>query len=192
LTSSLEWAISAAASIATTALRAGREVGLVSEAGVGDRAARFGDATALARHLALVRPQRHYSLATLATPIRVAARDSALIAVLGRLDPDDLRLLADAQPRARTAPALALLLDVDSWDTPLPEYGEPDGTEFPAPGPALADVPATAESTSPVHASAALLRNAGWRVAVVRRGMATGQAWRLLGATPASVPVAAR
>lgn len=178
LTSSLEWAVSAAASIATMALRAGRDVGLISDAGAGERPVRFSDPTAIARHLALVRPQRHYELATLAAPVRVAARDSALVAVLGRLAADDLRLLADALPRARTAPALALLLDVDSWDAPLPE----------------ADSSVETDADSPVHGSAALLRSAGWRVALVRRGMTTAQVWRLLvaGATgPASSPTAA-
>jgi uncharacterized protein (DUF58 family) len=189
LTSSLEWAISAAASIATLALRTGREVGIVGEPGAGDRAHRFGDATAVARHLALVRAQKHYGLATLATPLRAAARDSALVAVLGRLSPDDLRLLADAQPRARSAPALALLLDVDSWAGPPPVDsvsdvgGDPggdmdSGTEFPF-GNVQSGEPVSDPGSS-VHASAALLRSAGWRVAVVRRGTTTAQAWRLL------------
>jgi uncharacterized protein (DUF58 family) len=158
LTSSLEWAVSAAASVATLAIRSGRDVGLITSPGADDRAIRFGEATALARHLALVRPQKFYDLATLAVPVRTAARDSALIAILGRLAPDDLRMLADAQPRARSVPALALLLDVESW--------------------AVAD--GAVEPGSPVEASAALLRGAGWRVAVVRRGMTTAQAWRLL------------
>ena len=193
LTSSLEWAISAAASIATLALRTGREVGIVGEPGAGDRAHRFVDATAVARHLALVRAQKHYGLATLATPLRAAARDSALVAVLGRLSPEDLRLLADAQPRARSAPALALLLDVDSWAGPPPSSsdsgvgGDPDGdsagdpdrdSEF-----SFASVESGEVGSDPgssVHASAALLRNAGWRVTVVRRGTTTAQAWRLL------------
>jgi hypothetical protein len=36
------------------------------------------------------------------------------------------------------------------------------------------------EPGTTVAASAALLRGAGWRVAVVRRGMTTAQVWRLL------------
>jgi hypothetical protein len=107
----------------------------------------------------------------LATPLRVAARDSALVAVLGRLGPDDLRLLADAQPRARSVQALALLLDVDSWAEPM---GEPiDSPDEPLGG-------TEGRPGSAVEASAALLRGAGWRVAIVRRGMATAQVWRLL------------
>lgn len=189
LTSSLEWAISAAASIATLALRSGREVGIVGEPGSGDRAHRFGDATAVARHLALVRAQKHYGLATLATQLRAAARDSALVAVLGRVSPDDLRLLADAQPRARSAPALALLLDVDSWVGPPPEDGDSGiggdvGTDMDSDSEFSSGSGESDERVSDpgasVHASAALLRNAGWRVAVVRRGTTTAQAWRLL------------
>ena len=171
LASSLEWAVSAAASIATTAIRSGREVGVITDVASGEHAVRLGEATALARHLALVRPQRHHDLTMLATPLRVAARDSALVAVLGRVGPDDLRLLADAQPRARSVQALALLLDVDSWAEPM---GEPiDSPDEPLGG-------TEGRPGSAVEASAALLRGAGWRVAIVRRGMATAQVWRLL------------
>jgi hypothetical protein len=93
----------------------------------------------------------------MAGPLRTAARDSALIGVLGRLDPITLRTLADAHPRGRSSPALALLLDVDTWlDPELPPTGRP------------------------VHSAAEVLRNAGWRATVVRCGDTTPQAWQLL------------
>lgn len=181
LTDSLEWTVSAAASIATQAMRSGREVGLIGDPGQTDRL-RFSDPGSLAEHLACVRTNRHHDLSALAGPLRTAARDSSVIAVLGRLTPVDLRMLADAHPRARSAPALALLLDVDSWAEPLPAPHEapvpgvaPD-PEVPSAGGAASGEPATAE----VEKEAMLLRNAGWRVAVVRRGMPTAQVWRLL------------
>jgi uncharacterized protein (DUF58 family) len=155
LTSSLEWAVSAAASIGTRLLLAGRETALLSDPS-GDRV-RFGDSGRLATHLATVREIAQADLAPMAGPLRTAARDSALIAVLGRLDPVTLRTLADAHPRGRSSPALALLLDVDTWADPeLPPGGRP------------------------VDAAAEVLRDAGWRATVVRCGDATPQAWQLL------------
>jgi len=85
------------------------------------------------------------------------------VAVLGRLEPVTLRTLADAHPRGRSAPALAMLLDVDTWRDP----------ELPAGGRA-------------VNAAAEVLRNAGWRVTVVRCGDPTALAWQLLLAGSAS------
>jgi hypothetical protein len=89
--------------------------------------------------------------------IRTAARDSSLVAVLGHLDPATLRTLADAHPRGRSSPAFALLLDVETWRDPEIE-GPP----------------------AEVAAAASVLRNAGWRVTVVRCGDTTPQAWQVL------------
>jgi hypothetical protein len=94
----------------------------------------------------------------MAAPIRSAARDSSLIAVIGRLDPATLRTLADAHPRGRSSPAFALLLDVDTW-----RDADPDGLRR--------------TEASP---GAAVLRNAGWRVTVVRHGESTAEAWQVL------------
>jgi hypothetical protein len=141
----------------------------------------------MSAHLALVRGQRHYDLAALAQPLRTAARDSALVAIVGRLHADDLRLLADAQPRARSASALGILLDVDSWSEPLPmEDGAADAVP-PSRGVDAAPRPpigpwagSPVDGPSQLAASAGLLRAAGWRVVVVRRGMPAAQVWRLL------------
>jgi hypothetical protein len=54
-----------------------------------------------------------------------------------------------------------MLMDVDTWA---------------APGAAAAGH----MTLSPVEASAAVLRNAGWRVRVVRHGDTTAQAWQVL------------
>lgn len=155
LTSSLEWAVSAAASIGSHVLVRGRELNLLSDPS-SDRL-RFGEPQRLATHLAGVRELGHPDLASMAGSIRTAARDSALIAVLGRMDPASLRTLADAHPRGRSSPAFALMLDVESWRDP--------DTDSPQPK---------------VEAAAAVLRNAGWRVTVVRCGDTTPQAWQVL------------
>ncbi len=159
LTSSFEWAVSATASIGSHLLMAGRKVSLVADPAAGDRL-RFGDARRLTDHLAEVRDSGRADLARSAELLRAAARDSTLIAVLGRLAPRDLRALADAHARGRSSPAFALLLDVDSWTAPSGRA--PTGPQR--------ELAGTAE----------VLRSAGWRVVVVERGHSTTQAWQLL------------
>jgi hypothetical protein len=118
---------------------------------------RFGDSSRLANHLAVVREIGYDDLTAMAADVRTAARDSSLVAVLGRLDPASLRMLADSHPRGRSSPAFALLLDVDTWQDPDGDAEHPE-----------------------VEAAAGVLRNAGWRVSVVRRGETTAQAWEIL------------
>jgi uncharacterized protein (DUF58 family) len=154
LTSSFEWAVSAAASIGTHLLVRGRELTLLGDP-LHERL-RVPDSTALATHLASVREVNLPELTGLGAGIRTAARDSALIAVLGRLDAGSLRILADAHPRGRQSPAFAILLDVTTWRDP--------------------EAPGSPE----VDAAAEVLRNAGWRVTKVRCGESTALAWRLL------------
>lgn len=169
--SSLEWAVSAAGSIGIQAMRAGRDVGFVADTHQSART-QFVDADQLATHLATIRESSATDLTRISDLVRAAARDSALIAVLGRLGTDDLRLLSGAIPRGRATPAVALLLDVDSW-----AGRRPDGTR-----------PSAAES------SAAVLRSSGWRVQVVRRGTQLPYAWQLLlaGVGPSSSAAALR
>jgi uncharacterized protein (DUF58 family) len=153
-TSSLEWAVSAAASIGNHAITRGQELTVF-----GDPAAervRLLDSERLAFHLAVARELPMPDLTPLASAVRSAVRDSSFVAVLGRLDGASLRMLADAHPRGRSSPAFALLLDVDSWYDP--------------------EAPATRE----VASAAGVLRNAGWRVTTVRCGDTTPQAWQLL------------
>jgi hypothetical protein len=110
----------------------------------------------MASHLAGVHAIDYRDLAPLAAAIRNSVRDSALIAVLGTLDPVSLRTLADAHPRGRSSPAFAILLDSLTWRDSLSK-----------PNPA-------------VDAAAAVLRNAGWRVCVARCGDTTPDVWELL------------
>lgn len=155
-TSSLEWAVSAAASIGNHVLMRGRELTLLADPS-SDRL-RFANPLSLTHHLAGVRESGHPDLGAMAAPIRSAARDSSLIAVIARLDPATLRTLADAHPRGRSSPAVALLLDVDTW-----RGADPDGLR-----------------RTDVSAGAAVLRNAGWRVTVVPHGPSTAEAWQVL------------
>jgi uncharacterized protein (DUF58 family) len=154
LTSSFEWAVSAAASIGSHLLRRGRELALLGDPA--DERLRIGDSNQLATHLASAREQSYSDLTALAAPIRTAVRESSLVAVLGRLDPASVRILADAHPRGRSAPAFAVLLDVATWRDP------------------------DAEGSAELEATAAVLRNAGWRVTKVRCGDTTALAWQVL------------
>jgi uncharacterized protein (DUF58 family) len=150
--SSSEWAISAAASIGTHLMTAGRKVDLISELTPPART-RFDSAAALIDHLATVHTLRQDDLSNVAGLVRAAARDSALIAVLGRLDPVSLRVLAEAHPRGLSVPAFALLLDIGSWSGSVDDH---------------------------CAATARVLSAAGWRVAVVHCGDRTADVWRLL------------
>jgi uncharacterized protein (DUF58 family) len=160
-TSSLEWAISAVASIGTHLLFAGREVGLIDDLARPERQY-VADAGRLGDHLAELRSEPAADLSSLAGLARSAARDSALVAVLGLLDATSLRILADAHPRGAAIPAFALLLDVQTWLPP------------PASG-----VPARAVDQT-CEATARVLRGAGWSVVVVRCGDTTPVAWQSL------------
>jgi uncharacterized protein (DUF58 family) len=167
LTNSLEWAVSAAASVGAHMMLAGREVGLLADPS-GERM-RLGDRGLLATYLADVHEIGHSDLTPMAGPLRTAARDSSLVAILGELDPVTLRTLADAHPRGRSSPAFAMLLDVETWADP--------------------DLPA---DERPVFAAADVLRNAGWRATVVRCGDSTALAWQLLMAGFAGVGTSVR
>ncbi len=173
--SSLEWAVSAAASIGVRALRAGRDVGLIVDPQQSTRA-QFADADQFSTHLATIRESPAADLTRISDLIRAAARDSTLIAVLGHVSADDIRLLCGAPPRGRATPALALLLDVESW-------ADRASTAVRAPG-----------QPSAAEAAGAVLRSSGWRVQVVARGTPLPHAWQLLmaGAGPASWATAAR
>jgi uncharacterized protein (DUF58 family) len=159
--SSFEWAVSAVASIGSHALVAGRRVEIVDRLATAE-AIRVSDPQVLSRRLAEAALDAHGELAHVAPLLRSIAQESTLIAVFGRIDATALRALLTARAGGHTAPAFALLLDVDTWAA----QGLPRTS-----GPA---------KPSPTTAAATALRSAGWRVAVVRHGDTTPQAWQLL------------
>ncbi len=160
-TSSLEWAISAAASIGTHLMIAGRDVGLIDDLAAPNRV-HLGTPGRLGDRLAIVRAAQAGDLSSVAGLARSAARDSALVAVLGLLDSTSLRVLADAHPRGAAIPAFALLLDTETWLT------------APVPGMAVRSI------SAPCDTAARVLRAAGWSVVVVGRGETTAVAWQNL------------
>ncbi len=164
LTSSLEWTVSAAASIGTHLLSAGRDVALLCDLADPQRLYP-GHASRLAEYLGTVEAAPRADLVPLGGLVRTAARDSALVAVLGAVDAATLRLLADVRPRGASVPAFAMLLDVESW-------ADPDAD-------ATGDAAEVDAATRP-EAAAAVLRAAGWRVVIVRRDDSVAGAWRTL------------
>jgi uncharacterized protein (DUF58 family) len=154
---SLEWAISAVASIGSHLITSGREVTLVDDQS-GNERLRFENPAALTSHLAVVQPSNRPDLGPLAAALHTAARESALVAVVGHLDAVSVQVLADAHPRGATVPAFALLLDVASWR----------------------DDPSLDDRALERDRAAKVLRAAGWRVAVVRRGQSVAEVWAAL------------
>lgn len=157
--SSLEWAISAAASAATHGVVAGREVALIDDLAA-PAAVRIVDAGQVADRLAVVRPSSRPTLEPVARLLTATARESAVLAILGDLDPVSLRLLAGVHPRGTATTAYALVLDTASWAVATP-HGS--GT-----------------SISTVGHAVEALRAAGWHTAVARRGDPVGATLKMM------------
>jgi uncharacterized protein (DUF58 family) len=164
---SVEWAVSAAASITTHLMLAGRDVTMVDDGAVLPRAAADTPAR-LVDHLAAVRPSSRVDLTAIGGALRAASRDAALIAILGRLDAASARTLADIRPRGSTVPAYAMLLDTATWsDGPSDaQLGDPPD------GPAGDDAALAAASRA--------LQAAGWTVVTVRASDGIADVWTAL------------
>ena len=166
--SSLETAMSVAASVGVHLLRRGFEVAvvdadgepLVSDSPTGDAEGVLLDALAVAEATTAT------SVAAHAATVRRQVGDGLLVAIVGGLDLADAERLAGL--RQGTATGLAVLLDTDRWSLPPGAPGQADG-----PGRTGASPRATA--------AAALLRAAGWRVAVAGPGDTVAGLWSSLG-----------
>jgi uncharacterized protein (DUF58 family) len=161
-TRSMEWAISAVASIGSQLFLTGRDVSLIADLAARDRH-RFATQGSLVDHLAEVRAADEPSLLPVVPLLRSAMRDSTVVAVLGRLDDASLHALADAHPRGSATPAFAVLLDVDSW-----REGPP------------ADEDAAPIWTQQSRRVAETLRAAGWWVVPARSTDSVSAVWTRL------------
>lgn len=165
LRSSLEWAISAAATAATHAVVGGRDVALIDDLAV-PGAVPMLDAGQIAERLAVARPSSRPTLEPIARLLAATARESAVLAILGNLDPASLRLLTGVHPRGTATAAYALLLDTATWAVAAPhEAGAPHGS-FAA--------PTGSPASTQVERSLRVLRAAGWHTAVARRADPVG------------------
>ena len=189
---SLEWAVSAAASVALDLAHRGYQVRLVTDTGASVSSAtgdREGTADSFARSvldaLAVLPGSGNETLADAQSALRRVGTDGLLVAVLGRVDPAQAQALA--QWRRGSTVAVAVLLDTAQWSA----RGGAAGLRI------AAD-----------HIGAArLLRASGWRVIqagpqdtiaqvwprATREGQAAGdasraQAYALASPPPAVVP----
>jgi uncharacterized protein (DUF58 family) len=182
---SLEWLVEAAASIGSALAGRGAVLRTVTDAGELAPASGRGRLSAqdLLDQLATVSPSRVSGLAVGVEQLCRAAGDGPVICLLGAVGPDDVEGLV----RSRSGPTVdaAVLADIESWAGAGPSRGRRDLTS------ASRGVLARQRDDA-----AALLRQAGWRVAVARADRSVAEVWAELGgpaaASGASPAAAAR
>lgn len=160
----LEWAISAVASIGSALLAGGRDLTVVDGTSIPGRpggSVRFGTANALVDHLSEVRASGSADLSGIRADLRDAGRDSTVVAVLGALDPASVRTLVEARPRRSSAPAFAILIDTQSWVSQTLAIG-------------------AAATQSHWQRTSEQLQAAGWHVVAARRGDSVAEVWSRL------------
>jgi uncharacterized protein (DUF58 family) len=112
--SSFEWAVSAAASVASHLGHNGYSLRLMTDSGLDISAGSGGVAQGLLLdHLADVQASRVRALAATVNQLRHGGNEGLAVAVLGMLQPDDAQLLARARSGSMTG--IAVLIDAASW-----------------------------------------------------------------------------
>lgn len=170
--SSLEWAVSAAASISLHLARNGFEIRLITDTGNEVSSAGLAEASfdgSVLDALALVSPSPGRTLSTGLGTVRRHGTEGLLVAVVGSLTPDD----ADELARMRSggaATGIALVLDTDSW-VAHPSAEPPPGI--------------TAHEKT-----CRLLEHSGWRTISVVRGDSLAELWAKAGRGKADPPAA--
>jgi uncharacterized protein (DUF58 family) len=159
--SSLEWAISAAASVALHFLSDGFGVEIYEADGSLHVSGSLGQHSSASSEVVInrltdLRPRSTHTLNYAIESTRVDQPSQLVVAIMGRLGPDD----ADALLRARRnrANGLAMLLDVDSF----------------------AELPTDPAWRRHHEHAVDLLRENQWRVVEVSRGMGVAEAWAAL------------
>jgi len=191
ISSSFEFAVSAAASIGVHLARGEINGQLVTDAGPVTAVGMFEDV--LLDSLAVVRTSRGNELSGGLAAIR-AAGGGLLIVIAGRLSAATARQLAAS--RRDGGPAIAMLLAVSTWNAPVggkadgdgpgqrnghgdghgDGHGERNGDAVGRPS-APASAPGSAGPHAETSAAAAILSGAGWRVVTVDAGMPLAAAW---------------
>jgi uncharacterized protein (DUF58 family) len=157
--SSLEWAVSAAASISLHLARTGFELRLVTDTGNEVSSAGVGEHAfdgSLLDVLAVAKASSGHSLHAGVGAVRRQGAEGLLVAVVGTLSPVDAENLARLRSGSSSV-GVVLVLDVDSWIS-LP--------------------PQTVEASATAHRKTLeLLSRAGWRTIEVRRGDSLADLW---------------
>ena len=177
---SVEWLIEAAASIGTTLAQRGAVLRAVTDAGELVPTSGRGRLSPddLLDRLATVSPSRVSGLRAGVEQLCRVAGDGPVVCVLGAVGPDDVAELI----RGRSGPTsdAAILLDIESWaDAGLPR------------GRRAATATARGVLADQREDAAALLRAAGWRVAVAGADRSVADVWAALGGDAGS-PAASR
>jgi uncharacterized protein (DUF58 family) len=154
-TASFEWAVSAAASVATHLRQAGYKLRLVSDMSIDVDATEASGDGPLLDHLADVKPAQHAEVSTLVDRVRHRSDGGLIIALLGMLSPAEADLLSGL--RSSNATCIGFLIDASTWVN-LPTAGR--------------------EEADQAQAAAALgLLRSGWRVVGVEHGMKLPSLW---------------
>jgi uncharacterized protein (DUF58 family) len=155
--SSFEWAVSAAASIGLHLVHSGYHVRLltdtgssVSNAGNDPSGVRTDFEGSLLDTLAVVETSANRSCIDAATALRRGGGDALLVAVLGSIDPEEVRLFT--RLRHGSTVAVAVLLDTMTWSS-----ARRSGYDY--------------------EGAVALLRAAGWRIVRGHAGQTIADVW---------------
>ena len=157
--SSIEWAISAAASISLHLARAGFELRVVTDTGNEISSAGQGEASFdgnLLDVMAVLTPSPGNSLRHGLDRLRRQGTEGLLIAVVGAMTPDDAEALARMRGGSSSV-GVAVVLATDSWVTLPPEQA--------------------AEAAASHQRSCELLIQSGWRIIEARRGDDLAELW---------------
>ena len=161
MNNSMEWAISAAASIAVHFLDGGFSVEIFEADGALRIAGSMGQHSSTSRELVISRltDLRPRSTTTLHYAVESATLDrpgQLVIAILGRMTAEEANALL--RTRRNRAYGLAMMLDVDTF----------------------ADTPATERERAQHELAGQILRDNQWRVIDVPRGLGVAEAWNAL------------
>jgi uncharacterized protein (DUF58 family) len=175
--SSVEWAISAAASVGVHLARTGYDVRLVTDTGseVGGHISAAPSASSMGTTestlldaLAVTQPSTSGSLAPGIEAMRRGGGEGLLIAVLGAIDVDEAEQLARLRQHGATT-GIALMLDPSTWVTTVPRQR------------ALSGADERAEAR-------AVLSGAGWRILEARYGDDLADVWQRAAVGAARLP----
>ena len=154
--SSFEWAVAAAASIGVHLARGGYTLRFVTDSGTDLQTPTAATADGLLLdQLAVVETARGGSLPLAATRLNRGGGEGLVVAILGTMSAEDT--LAIGRLRHSAAACVAVLVDTASWTVLSPRT--------------------KAETSAALDASAALLRQAGWRVIIAEHGTTMASLW---------------
>jgi uncharacterized protein (DUF58 family) len=158
-TSSIEWAISAAASISIHLARAGLEVRLVTDTGTEVTSAGLGGPSfdgAVLDVLAVVKPSPATSLHAATATLRRQGAEGLLIAIVGALTAEEAERLARMRSGGSSV-AIAFVLNTETW---------------------VGQSTRSAQANAEAHRRACeLLTGSGWRAIEVSRGDQLAALW---------------